>query len=173
MSDLSASQEFSARVRIMQMVLGSLVAGPAFFAIIVAVMRQGRNFPAPATPIMTYIQIGFSVLCFIAQAFIPNLVVASGRRKIKTGTFPPTPVSTTAADLDNEERMLATLYLTQLIVRAAFLEGGVFALLIAYLIEGELVGAVVAGLFWLRIVTLFPTRDRVECWIETQRDMSE
>jgi hypothetical protein len=173
MSDLTPSAELSARVRIMQILVGSIAAGPAFFAIIVIMMRQGGNFPPPQAPLITYTLIGVSLLLFIAHLFVPNLIVASGRKRIKEGTWKSTPVSTTVNDLNEEERMLAALYQTQLIVSAALVEGGVFALLIGFLIEGELVGAVVAALLWIRLVSLFPSRDRVERWIENQRDMGD
>jgi hypothetical protein len=173
MSDLTASAELSARVRTMHIVLAGIAAGPVVLAIIVAGMRQGRNLPPPATPIVTYTLIGMSVLLFIAHLFIPNPVVASGRKRIKAGTWETPPLPTSVNDLEEEERMLATLYQTGLVLKSALLEGGVFALLIGFLVEGELASAVIAGLLWIRLVSLFPSRAKVERWIENKRDWGE
>jgi F0F1-type ATP synthase membrane subunit c/vacuolar-type H+-ATPase subunit K len=171
MSDLTASAELSARVRTMQIILSALAAGIAFFAIVVLLVRQGGNFQPSATPILTYTQVGFSILLLIAHLVVPNLLVASGRKKISIGTGKASSVSTVVSDLDDQERRLCELFQNQMIIGAALLEAAVFALLIAFLIEGEWACLVIAGLFLIRIVSLFPSRTRVERWIETQLDL--
>jgi hypothetical protein len=153
----------------MQVVMGALVAGPLLFAMIVIMTRQERNVQQPV-PILSYVQIGLSIILFIAHLVVPKLLLASGRKQIRDGTWKSGLLPKVAGDLNNQERMLAELYQIQMIVTAALLEGATFALLIGFFVESQPICLALAGLFVVRIVSLFPGLTKVERWIETQQE---
>jgi hypothetical protein len=172
MSDLKSSAELPARVRTMQILISALVAGPLLFAVVAIVMSQERNVQ-PRAPILSYVQIGLSIILFIAHLVVRRLMVASGRKRISAGTWESGLLPKVPGDLDNQERMLVGLYQTQMIITAALLEGAVFALLVGFMVEGQAICLALAGLFLVRIVSLIPGRTRVERWIETQQEAIE
>jgi hypothetical protein len=100
---------------------------------------------------------------------MPRLLLVGGRKQISTGTWRvSTLLPKVAGDLNEQERMLSELYQTQMIVTAALLEGATFALLVGFFVEGQMFCLVIAGLFLMRIVSLFPSRTKVLGWIESQ-----
>jgi hypothetical protein len=68
---------------------------------------------------------------------------------------------------------LCGLYQTSMIIGDAFLEGAAFYFLIAYLVEGSPIALAGAGFFLIMLLFQFPTRTKVEAWIERQRGLIE
>ena len=64
--------------------------------------------------------------------------------------------------------MLAQLYQTQLIVGAALLEGAAFFAGIAFMLERDPIAAGMALVLLAVLAARFPTRDRIEAWLEQQ-----
>jgi hypothetical protein len=101
-------------------------------------------------------------------------MVAGERRKIAAGTWTPASRSRRNdrefADVKalDDETKLAMVYQTQLITAAALTEGPAFFALIVYFLEKS---PIALGLALAQIAVLifrFPTRDKVEQWIDRQ-----
>jgi hypothetical protein len=64
---------------------------------------------------------------------------------------------------------LCGIYQTRMIIGLALLEGAAFFNLVACLVEHNWWSLVIAGCLVVWMLALFPTRTRVEQWIENQR----
>jgi hypothetical protein len=158
MTDPGSDDLMSARVRVMQVVVGALLFGVAFFALIAVSIRQQQNNPPPAVPMISYMAIGFAVAVFAARLFVLPMVQAAAQKN---------PALQAGTDLN---RWL-TLYLTRMVVGAALFEAAAFLSLMAYMIEGTPWTFVLAALLWFAMAWLhFPTRERVAAWIAEQQD---
>lgn len=152
------SDSLTARVVIMRILIGALVTGILFFAGIAAFLRSQDQPPAPETPVLTYIGLGFTALSVIARVFVIQAVEAAFRRRA-AASAPPV-------------EQYWTQYQTNLIIGAALLEAPGFFLLIAYLLEGQTV-ALAAGLLLAAAMAVwhFTTRDKVERWVQLQQEL--
>src|ERR1700722_3246141 len=133
-------------LRSIQIVLGTLVLGVIFLAVIASVIRMRDPAPlAPNPPLISYIAMGMVPLILIVRALVVPVFAKAGRRKLLAAS----PVTT---------KQLVEQFTARTIVGSALLEGSAFLLLVAYLVEGQswtLIGAVaMAGL----LVDRFPTR---------------
>lgn len=144
----------SADVRGMQVIAGALLLGVLTFAAIAVFLVQFGSMPLhDGHPIVSMIMAGFAFIQLIAAGVVPPLV-----GQVSIGA--------TISDL-------IMTYRTRLILRYALCEGGCFANLVAYIVEGQWwTLAIVAALVFV-LLTMFPTRTSLEHWIETQQMMSE
>jgi hypothetical protein len=153
---------FSKRILTMQIIAAALALGAFFFLVIVLVVRStGHAAQPPATPLLTYIGIGFAVMALAASMFVPQLIVAGGLKNIVRRKG-----STTAED---EIVSLCFLYQTSMIQGLALIEGAAFFQIIAYLIEGQAASLIAAAILLVLMVLQIPHRARVEAWIERQQ----
>jgi len=145
-------------VRTMQIIIGALTAGVLTFAGVAVALRASG--PAPAgrdMAVVSYIAVGFGAVILVVHAVMMAVQGGAIRRRL--------------ADQGLTPAGLAGLYTARLIVGAALLEGAALFLLMAYLLDSQwwtlAVGLVFAGL----IPALhFPTRERVDRWVEAQRE---
>jgi hypothetical protein len=152
----------------MQIIIAALAAGVGAFLAIALVLRAQGNWPKPPdTPMLTYVGLAFTVAVLIGHALVPSQIVTSGRRRIARGTGAAASIS--SSDLEQ----LCGLFLTQLLISAALLEGIAFFWLIVYLVEGNPLGIGIVLLCIGGILLKFPTRGAVEHWLEKQRDLLE
>jgi hypothetical protein len=172
MSSADESASLTAQVRTQQIIVAALVLGLVMFLVIAAYLRATGQFQGvPAFPILTYVAIPLGLGVLAAYAVVPNLVAASGRRRIADGTWNPvsneygSPVSAPASDRGK----LLQVYGVRLIIGVALWEAVAFFLIIAYLVEGSpwlLAGAIICAAV---LAAHFPTRGRVEQWLENQK----
>jgi len=176
------------QVRIPQIIVGALAAGPVFFLVIVIVLvQQGFSGTTDIGPILTYLAVAFAVLAVSARLIVPNLIVARARRGILSGTWHspqsvysqsqhPQPAQEDLArffEQTGDAGKLFYVFHTRTIVAAAILEGTAFFGLIAYLSEGSLVALVLAVAMIIAVAAHFPTRSGVLEWIEGQLRLLE
>ena len=64
--------------------------------------------------------------------------------------------------------MLVPVFQTQLIIGAAMLEGGAFFAAIAYMLERSPIAAGMALVLLVVLASRFPTRDRIQAWLDHQ-----
>ncbi|HXG10135.1 MAG TPA: hypothetical protein VNK04_10130 [Gemmataceae bacterium] len=156
MSTPTPTNDLDARIRVMQIILGAIVLGAVAFLVVAVVVRWQSDQPAPESPIISYIALGTALVIAVAYYFVTDALQASQRRGANTRIA------------------WCNAYQTTMIAGAAMLEGAVFFLLIAYLLEGNLKDnwtPLVAALgFIVVIVTLFPTRSGLERWIAEQQE---
>jgi hypothetical protein len=148
-----------ARVRVMQIVvIAQLLGGLVFMGITLALHAQGQFNAPPGPPMLSYIMPVICVPMVAGSVLLPRLTLASRRRQ---------PIDTAAGGEPGPGGWYG-LYLTLLLLSIAPLEGATFALLIAYLMEGQPWTLILAALTLAGIVVQFPTRERVEAWVDRQ-----
>ena len=167
MSD-GKSGEIDEVLRTQQIIIGALATGVLFFLVIVTVFLGARVQPFDTTAMISMVMAAFAVSSLPLRLFVPGLVVRSSCQRIADGTWaagrrqPHMPVPET------DEGKLAAVFVTKTIIGAAILEGGAFANLIAFMLEGQVYSLVLAVLFMFGILLAFPTRNGLSEWLDTQ-----
>jgi hypothetical protein len=156
----------TARLRVIQIIIGALLAGAVSFLGMAVWLRAIGDQPRPGMPAVTYFGLAGAVLNVIFSFVIPSKLTGAARKRI-AATVPGRDLvehgrSATADDAGQ----LCTVYNNQMIIGAALLEGATFFLLIAYIVEGQLISPIVAALLIAGIAWRFPTRERLTTWIE-------
>lgn len=105
------------------------------------------------------------------------LVVACGilaARIVVPGVVQSQMLQQLARQQDKEPQWndLFGVYQTTLIIKAALLEGAIFLLLVAHMVERSGWTLALGGAFLLILLMHMPTRLRVDHWIEEQRDLA-
>lgn len=165
-------------VRTVQIVVAALTAGCILF-MVVAIAVAGSPKVPEAEPVITWLAAAVAVALVLSRLVVPAVIVARSRRKIQQGVFQsPVGQSLTASiDSDSTDRrtaQLAQVFVSKTILGAAILEGGVFFLLIAYLVEHSPMSLMLAGLLIVVLALHLPSCSQVESWIEEQtRRMDE
>ena len=170
LSELQRNQ-LTPSLRTMQIIVGALALGIInFLLVVVFVIRpQGQGAPV-GQPLLTYLAVGGAALAVIASFIVP-VVLAGSMRK----TTPDSSVdSKTAGAIEDSNILpLVQMYQTLLIIKCAILEGAAFFCLISHMIERQTITLVTTGVLLLVLLAQFPTRSRVEAWIESDLEMSE
>jgi hypothetical protein len=156
------------QLRKMQIVLIALLAGCVIFGLVALIMRGGFA-PAAAQPMMSYVLLAVAVMQLVPLIVIRQLMVRYGRAKVARNEWPP--LSQLPQQNLSERAKLSMLYQTRLIITGAFFEGGTFALIIGFLINGPWWTLIAALVFLLLLALQFPTRTRVERWLDEQQEL--
>lgn len=140
-------------IKMMQIIAASLVVGVVAFALI-AVFVVGALDEPPESMLISAIAAGFAAVVFVLHLVIPPLVISQQARAARG-------------------EQLYGVYLTKMILGLALLEGAAFFNIVAALIEHNWWSLAIAGglAFWM--LALFPTRTRVDHWIETQQMLQQ
>lgn len=146
-------QDLSGITQTARIIVGSLATGLTIFLVIcVAVIR-----PEPADePFLTWAGLALAAVALIASNAVRRLIADQGKRQIAGEPAGDRPGS------------LLSLYQTQLVAGAALIEGGGFFALICYFIEGSMLALGAGLLMIVALASLFPTRDRIERWVEAR-----
>src|SRR5262249_19527040 len=124
------------RLLVMRIMVGAMALGVVTFLVIALVLRAREpGLHATQTGELTYVVLGLAAVLILLQAVVPGLVANSLRRRIAAGTWPPPGAPSTPLD---DFGKLCALYQTRLLIGAALVEGGAFASLVAYLLEGNI-----------------------------------
>jgi hypothetical protein len=145
--------------RTLQIIIASLAAGVTIFLLISLVVGPPGNAPVAALaglPVLTAISLLFALMVIPLSIVVPTLLTDSRRKQIAK-TPPP----------HDRPELIAT-YQTQKIVGGALNEGAAFFTAIAYFVERNPVALGLTVLLILGIVARFPTRAKVEEWLEDQ-----
>jgi len=174
--------EIGPAVRVIQIIVGSLIAGVVTFGV-VAVIVGPSNPPAEeagaAMPaeMLTYVSVAFAVTVLIARMVVGQVLLSTARRKIASGTWQApqggTPMAGDLIERAGDAGRLLVVLNTKTIVESALLEGAAFFALIAHLLEGTWLSLVLAAVLALGIAMGFPTAARVQHWIEDQLQLVE
>jgi hypothetical protein len=153
------------RVRTMQIIVVAMLVGSAFFLVICVSLHDPRPArPPDAAPLVTYMGLGFAVVTAVLSFVMPVAVVAGARNRIVNGTFGDPRI---VVPPDDTGKLLG-VYQTALIIGAALLEGPTFFLAIAYLLEGQIISLIAAGVLMGALAARFPTPARVTAWLDRQ-----
>jgi hypothetical protein len=161
----------AARLRVMQIIAGTLILGVAITLTVFVVLRAlGNPQPPPLVPILTYVGVGFALIAVIAHFIVPRSVLKNSAGRIQWDNEPV--FSTAPADPErspgSRELSGLALYQTRMIIGMALLEGAAFYQGIAYYLEGQPLALGLGCLLLLGLIVQFPTRSRVERWLENQ-----
>jgi hypothetical protein len=140
------------RVRTMQILWAGIVIGAVVFAIVVVAVGS-LNQP-PQGNILSLVGVVFTAMDFVAFLVMPGIMAKNAAAQLQ--------------GMPEEERWCG-IYQTKLIIGLALLEGVVFLNLIACMQEHNWWSLAIAGGLVLLMLLQFPTRTRLEQWIETQR----
>jgi hypothetical protein len=150
----------------MQIIVGALALGIVNFLLVVVFAIKPQPLQNPAgQPLLTYMAVGGAVLAVVASIFVP-MIIAGAMRKTVLDSSADTQ-SSRSKEAANAGP-LVQMYQTLLIIRCAFIEGAAFFSLVAYMIEGQTAALATAGVLLLILLAHFPTRSRVENWIESK-----
>jgi hypothetical protein len=154
------------RLRTMRIIVFAMCLGILLFLGLALYLRStGEYEQKEPTLTLSYFTAGLAVLCVVMSVVVPALMESAWRRTAPRELGPAPP----PGELSAAEVRWWGLYQTRLIVRSALLEGPCFALLVAYLIEGQLWTVAVAVVVLLLLAAGFPTESGVRDWVERQR----
>lgn len=132
-----------------QLIVGALIAGCVFFAVVSTLVNQ--NDPAAG--------FAFDIDHFITLIAVPYVVVAvTVALVVGKFTYKKTPMADelpTQAEIESAHQQS----LTERIIRCAILEGSAFFCLIAWMIEGSYWAIIGAGICLFLLVLNFPRED--------------
>lgn len=158
-------EQNAARLKVLQILWGSLVSGVAMFLVITLVIRSGKGEIIVQKDMLDFSSmlviagVMMGLLCLLAFFTVPALVVNTQRQALARRA--PVDGETTTNDL-------LPIHQTQFIVGLALLEGGAFLNLVVFLIEGSPVSLGAAIALLLIMATQVPTRSGLDSWVERQ-----
>jgi hypothetical protein len=174
----STDLSLSSRMRVMQILAGSLVAGSAVFLGIVVFLvwsndGKGRGEPAEgALPLVSLLSLGMLLVNLPIAFVLPAAILRNGLQSLASSApdkhvIPPGQAGPGGPITDTD--FLLAQKQNAMIVSMALFEGASFFGSIAYLLEASpfALAAALGGLVLLLVV--FPTRGRVQNWLQQQR----
>jgi hypothetical protein len=164
MLDEITRDEIGPQLRTMQIIVVALCMGVIVFA--VYLVLTGSADEQPELGILTFAAIGMAAVNAVISLIVPVFAISRQVRTIANGTWRPTNQQAVAPSTDIGK--LLAVYQTALIIGSALLEGAAFFGLAAYMVERHVAGLVVAGICLALILSRFPTRGRLEPWVEDQ-----
>lgn len=139
-------------VRVAQIITGALVMGVVLFAGIAVLVVGALDDPADGV-IVSGMGAAFAVVAFAMHLVVPSMIARQAR------TY--------------DTMRLYGVYQQKTIIGLALLEGAAFFNIIALIIEHNWWSLAIAGglVFWM--LAMFPTRTRVDQWVETQQMLNQ
>ncbi len=177
--------------RTIQIIMGALIAGVTIFLLIVVFLVHFLGFGAPAgaaaapgqaaranpaagaqsIPILTYIAAGMGVMLLPLSFILPDRIAAQSLRSkaVRPPDASSNPTTNSAAS-PGQAVTPAVAFQSSAIIGGALNEGPAFLAGIAYLIEQNPIALGVMVVLLAVMVARFPTRGRIERWIEQQEE---
>ncbi len=151
-------------LRVLRIIATALIFGVVCLTVVAVMLARGNGQPAqPRGQLISLIMAGLAVTEVVPFALVPNLVPTSS---------PLFHQESAGADRElpsGAPHGLVGVYQVRTIIRYALLEGAALANLIAYFIERNWWSlAIVGGLVFI-MLAIFPTRTRLEHWLELER----
>jgi hypothetical protein len=167
MAGFDGPDQLDVRIRVMRIIAGAQVLAAVIFLVIVLILRdqgQGGNPPNGFVSLTSFAW-PFCLGNLVAYLIIPRVVVRTGRRRLVTVRGPTA--------LPADRAAWYGLFQTQLILRLALLQANTLYLTTAYLQEGSplILGAAIT--FVVALALHFPSRARVDNWVDTQAELAE
>jgi hypothetical protein len=174
MADTNWKEEVGRRVKYVQIIVASLLAGCLTFMgiAIVLVQRKVAGEFQDLPDVIIWLPVGFAVVACFVQFIVTKQTTAHARQAIAEGTWRyPGGGDTSMADYfaqTGDAGRLFVVFQMRTIVAAAILEGAAFFSLVIFLVGGNGIPLVTAMFLVGRLLLLLPTRRRVFHWIEDQ-----
>ncbi|MEM9083399.1 MAG: hypothetical protein AAGB34_07375 [Planctomycetota bacterium] len=141
----------------LQIVIGSLIAGPVMFLGVTIYLITAGQFgtSAPGSQLNTILPLAwlglFLITSPLALVFFPRMIAVQARKK-----------AVALEDIEQAKREIFASYSSATVIRAAFIEGPTLFAVVILLLTGEwyMLAAIVAGLALL--AGIFPTQSRYD-----------
>jgi membrane protein YdbS with pleckstrin-like domain len=160
-----AQQNHLARLLMtMRIIAGALCLGVCVLAGVVLMLERRQV----EEPVLAFVALLVSVACVLAAAIVPRMMTGTPMRESSVGHSAAQSEASPDSDELNRVTQIMGIYQTRLIVSMALLEGAAFFNLVAYLIEGQVVNVAVAFVLLVLMMIQFPSRRRVEDWVEAE-----
>ena len=169
MLDREVQAEFAGVVRTSQIIVAALAMGIVTFGAVTMVLAEHEE--QAGGNVVTFCALAMAIASIPLSVLIPRSIVAGHRRRIAAGARKQADDTTSA--LKTDARQLGAAYQAKTIIGAALLEGTCFVALTAYLLEGQALTLVVAGILLLGVLAHFPTPGRAESWLDEQLRLVE
>lgn len=158
---MNDSAESRNLVRGAQVIAGAMIGGVLFFAAISVVLAGGVGVESDGELLSTILA-GLSVPPLLLFLFLPVSIIEQLLEK---------QLRSRSTSVVGNNKPYQTMQLAT-IVRFAFLEGGAFMNLIAYIVEHNLWSLGIVGVFILFMLSNFPTETRFKHYAEAQQTFS-
>ena len=143
-------------VRGMQIIALALPAGVIVFAMIAVFVVGALNTP-PTGMLISLLGAAAAFAVLIMHRLLPGVIAARAAA-----------MQSTMHGAAHESLRPYSIYMSQMVVKLALLEGAAFFNVMCVIIEHNWWSLGIAGILVGWMLTQFPTRDRVERWIATQ-----
>lgn len=145
-----------------QLIVSAFIVGVVMFAVLgFFFYAKDSERPKNAPLGIEYIGAGMGVVQIALSMFVPGLISQAALRRL--AATPP----------DDWRKALAPVYLTNTIVRNAFLEGGGLFNGAVFMITHSLISPAVMGVLIALMAITFPSQVKFESWAQqVQRDHS-
>lgn len=184
MSDVPWHEDAAKQARILQIIVGAMVAGASAFLAVALTVGAEMRPPQPILPVsLTLIAFLFVGIGLIARTVVLWNMTAKSRREIVNGTYQPVHPGQRMRLLpfdcaDNPDpyrtaRYLLSVFQHRTIISAALFEGWAFFATIAYLAEGNVLALALVVLLILGVSLHFPTQSRLIAWVERELETVE
>lgn len=148
------------RIPQLMIIVASLIFGICAFGAYVVNMQGLPDFGQiqneKFTP-LTLIAIGMALSSVVLANVLPRIITAHQRNQLDS-----------KAKLETNASKLAETHQVVTIIAAALFEGSGFLALMAFMLDGSVVGFCLAVVMVLSIASMFPTPGRVVSWIDRQ-----
>lgn len=172
MSSADSEALLASRLRTLQLILVALTSWASIFLVITLFLRLSGDRPNPfPTLALTHVGLFVTASILLAYVFVPGKMVALRRRQLAQGKGLGTPNTPIPTGLPVPLGVWCDLFAQQMILGSALLEGTAFYWLITYLLEGSPWSLGIAAVCIGGMALRFPTRGRLERWIDQQLDL--
>ena len=160
---------------ILQIIVGSMAVGLLVFAIVAAFVRQSdaANMPpAENMQFLVYMGLAGVFASLFVPGFVSSIVVSQGLRAIgASGAMGDEAAASPDEASEDEaiEQRLRPLLQVKTIVEAAITEAGGMLAVVAFMLTGNQLCLVGAGLIVAVLIMRVPTRTRIDNWLDAQR----
>lgn len=161
------------KVRVLQVIFGVIVLGSCMYLVVAVLLTLVRQ-PAVDRKMLSYICLAIAAASFFVWLIVPYAVVAQERKKIGQDLLnlaSSTGDTSTDNKIEMENKLAAQLLManqTKTIMSCALLEGNMFLLLTAYILQAYIPCVITAGVLLLLLIAQMPTVGRVSNWVEKQ-----
>ena len=146
-------------VRTAQIIVAALVLGVLNFAAVAVFIVTTQKQGAQNQAFITYVALARRC-AVVAVVIVPAVMIGPLRRSFAGGR-------------EGRPSVPPQAFQTLLIIRAAILEGAIFFCLVGYLLEGQTIVLVAAGILLVLLMAQFPTMSRMTAWIENELLVAE
>jgi hypothetical protein len=143
------------------------VGAVGFLVMAIAVQRtaEGATEEEPTTLVLTYLAVGYAVMAIVLRGLAPDwltdLILASARAGQPADERP---------QASQPDSAFHKRYAARTMICTGLIEGAALLAILAYLMEGHVLGLIVGVVMALVLAAQVPTEDRLNDWIARQRE---